>query len=47
MKFQEVLLPNTPLPYAVEIVNPQGWIMRLQNSSDVQQLSALLQALSC
>jgi transcriptional regulator with XRE-family HTH domain len=47
VKFQEVLLPNTPLRYAVEIVNPQGWIVRLQNGSDTQQLSALLQALPC
>ena len=33
VKFQEVTLPHTPLRYAVEVVSPQGWIVRLQNSS--------------
>jgi len=47
VKFQEVTLPNMPLRYAVEVVSPQGWIVRLQNGSDVQQLPALLQALPC
>jgi transposase-like protein len=47
VKFQEVTLPKMPLRYAVEVVSPQGWIVRLQNGSDVQQLPALLQALPC
>jgi transposase-like protein len=47
VKFQEVTLPNMPLRYAVEVVSPQGWTVRLQNGSDVQQLPALLQALPC
>jgi transposase-like protein len=47
VKFQEVVLPNTPLRYAVEVVSPQGWTVRLQNGSDVQQLPALLLALPC
>jgi hypothetical protein len=47
LKFQEVTLPNMPLRYAVEVVSPQGWTVRLHNSSDVQQLPALLQALPC
>lgn len=47
VKFQEVVLPNTPLHYAVEVVSPQGWIVRLQHSSEVQTLPALLQALPC
>jgi transposase-like protein len=29
MKFQEVTLPNMPLRYAVEVVSPQGWTVRL------------------
>jgi transposase-like protein len=47
VKFQEVVLPNTPLRYAVEVVSPQGWVVRLQNISEVQTLPALLQALPC
>jgi transcriptional regulator with XRE-family HTH domain len=47
VKFQEVTLPNMTLRYAVEVVSPQGWTVRLQNGSDVQQLPALLQALPC
>ena len=47
VKFQEVVLPNTPLRYAVEVVSPQGWIVRLQHSSEVQTLPPLLQALPC
>ena len=45
--FQEVVLPNAPLRYAVEVVSPQGWIVRLENSSDVASLPQLLQALPC
>lgn len=47
VKFKEMTLPNMPMRYAVEVVSPQGWIVRLQNGSDMQQLSALLQALPC
>jgi transposase-like protein len=47
VKFQEVVLPNTPLRYAVEVVSPQGWTVRLQNSSEIESLSQVLQALPC
>ena len=47
MKFQEVTLPNVSQRYAVEVVSPQGWTVRLQNGSDVQELPALLRALPC
>jgi transposase-like protein len=47
VKFQEVQLPNPTLRWPVEVVSPQGWIVRLQNSSDVQQLLSLLRALPC
>ena len=47
VKFQEMRLP-TPTPrWPVEVVSPQGWIVRLQNSSDVQMLPELLRALPC
>ena len=47
MKFQEVTLPNVSQRYALEVVSPQGWTVRLQNGSDVQELPALLRALPC
>ena len=47
VKFKEVRLPNPASHWPVEVVSPQGWIVRLQNSSDVQQLPELLRALPC
>jgi transposase-like protein len=47
MKFQEVTLPNMPLRYAVEVVSPQGWTVRLQKSSEIETLAQVLQALPC
>jgi transposase-like protein len=47
VKFQGVVLPNMPLRYAVEVVSPQGWTIRLQHSSEVEPLAQLLQALPC
>ena len=47
VNFQEVVLPNTALRYAVEVVNPQGWIVRLQDASAVEPLPTLLRALPC
>ena len=47
VKFQEVRLPSPASRWPVELVSPQGWIVRLQNGSDVQQLPQLLRALPC
>ena len=47
VKFHEVTLPHPPLRYAVELVSPQGWTVRLQSSSDIESLHELLQALPC
>jgi transposase-like protein len=47
VEFQEVRLSNPASSWPVEVVSPQGWILRLQNGSDVQQLSELLRALPC
>ena len=47
VKFQEVRLPNPTARFPVEVVSPQGWIVRLQNGSDVQILPQLLQAIPC
>jgi hypothetical protein len=47
VKFQEVRLSSPASRWPVEVVSPQGWIVRLQNGSDVQQLPELLRALPC
>ena len=47
VKFQEVRVSKSASPWPVEIVNPQGWIVRLQHGSDVQRLPQLLRALPC
>lgn len=47
VKFKEVVLPNTSLRYAVEVVSPQGWIVRLHNGSEIHTLSQVLQVLPC
>ena len=47
VKFQEVRLPNPASRWPVEVVSPQGWIVRLLNVSDVQTLPQLLQAIPC
>jgi len=47
VKFQEVRLPNPSSRWLVEVVSPQGWVVRVQNGLDVQMLPQLLQALPC
>ena len=47
VKFQEVRLPNPTPRWPIEVVSPQGWIIRLQNGSEVQTLPQLLRALPC
>jgi transposase-like protein len=47
VKFQEVRLPSLAARCPVEVVSPQGWVVRLQNGSDVKSLSELLRALPC
>ena len=47
VKFQEVVLPNPAARWPVEVVSPQGWIVRLQSGSDMGCLPELLQALPC
>jgi transposase-like protein len=47
VKFQEVRLPNPSSRWLVEVVSPQGWVVRVQNGSDVRMLPQLLQALPC
>jgi hypothetical protein len=47
VKFREVRLSNPASRWPIEVVSPQGWIVRLQNDSDGQMLAQLLQALPC
>jgi transposase-like protein len=47
VKFQEVRLPDPTPRWPIEVVSPQGWIVRLQNSSEMQALPQLLRALPC
>jgi hypothetical protein len=47
VKFREVRLPNPASRWPVEVVSPQGWIVRLQNGSDVQMLPDLFRTLPC
>ena len=47
VKFQEVRLHNAALVWPVEVVSPQGWIVRLQSGSDLQMLPSVLRALPC
>ena len=45
--FQEVRLPSPVKHWPIEVVGPQGWIVRLHNGSDVQLLPELLRTLPC
>jgi transposase-like protein len=47
ISFKEVMLPNSPMRWALEIVNPQGWTVRLAQSSDLETLCPLLLPLPC
>jgi hypothetical protein len=47
VKFQEVRLPNPTPRWPIEVVSPQGWIVRLQNTSELQALPQVLRALPC
>ena len=47
VRFQEVTLPNSPPRWAVEIVSPHGWVVRVQTSAEVQTLPQLLRAVPC
>ena len=47
VKFQEVSLPSVTPRWAVEVVSPTGWVVRLQNSAEVQTLPQLLRAVPC
>jgi transposase-like protein len=47
VNFQEVQLTTLSSRWPVEVVSPQGWIVRLQNCSDAQMLPQLLRTLPC
>ncbi len=45
--FQEVVMGNATGRWAVELVNPQGWTIRLAGVGEVESLPQLLSALPC
>lgn len=47
VRFQEVALPSLTPHWAVEVVSPQGWTVRLHTVSDFEVISSLLPVLSC
>ena len=47
VNFQEVVLPSATSRWAVEVVSPQGWTLRLHTASDFEVISSLLPVLSC
>jgi len=47
VKFKEVGMLTPASRWPVEVVSPQGWIVRLQSSSAVEMLPELLRTLPC
>jgi hypothetical protein len=47
LRFQEVILPRTTSTWAVEVVSPQGWIVRCQAEAASERLAELLRSLPC
>ena len=47
VSFQEVMLPGVTARWALEVVSPQGWTVRLQQATDIQSLEPVLRALPC
>jgi transcriptional regulator with XRE-family HTH domain len=47
LKFQEVILPRATPTWAVEVVSPQGWIVRRQAEAGPERLAELLRLLPC
>ena len=45
--FQEVVLPGAAGRWALEVVNPQGWTLRLQTTAGAEILASLLRTLPC
>jgi hypothetical protein len=47
VEFQEVVLRDAGARWAVEVVSPQGWIVRLRSQAELPTLPQLLQTLPC
>ena len=45
VSFQEVAVPHATPKWAVEVVSPKGWTVRLQDSSAIRTLPKVLRAL--
>ena len=47
VKFQEVILPAAGATWAIEVVSPQGWIVRCQAEAASERVAELLRLLPC
>ena len=47
VKFQEVSLPSPTPHLGVEVISPNGWVVRLHNCAELQTLPQLLRAVPC
>src|SRR5271168_1127366 len=45
VSFQEVVMPPTDTRWAVEVISPKGWTVRLNDSSAIRSLPKVLRAL--
>jgi transposase-like protein len=47
LQFKEVVLPSTRSSWAMEVVNPQNWVVRFGTTPSTVTLQQLLAALPC
>jgi len=47
VEFRELVLPGAAGRWALEVVSPQGWTLRLQTTAGAESLAPLLRALPC
>ena len=45
VSFQEVVVPTAATKWAVEVVSPKGWTVRLQDSAAIRSLPKVLRVL--
>ena len=45
VSFQEVVMPPAAMRWAVEVISPKGWTVRLNDSSAIRTLPRVLRAL--
>jgi hypothetical protein len=45
VRFQEVVAPHATPKWAVEVISPKGWTVRLQDNSAIRSLPKVLRVL--